>query len=105
MPKLLLVLSAFALLLVVSIEALARSPTVYNAVGNQVGVIRRLNPDGSAIMQPSPKMLGLGKYKVAVAAENLRPRDKGGWQTDLTNDQIAFLPPISDRRFWMPSGF
>jgi hypothetical protein len=104
MRKLLLVLSAFAVLLVVSTEALALSPIIYNAVGNQIGVISRLNPDGSAIVQPSAKTLGLGQYKVTIAAENLRPRDKGGWQTDLTNDQMAYLPPISARRFWMPSG-
>jgi len=104
MRKLLFALSAFAVLLLVSTEALARSPTVYNSVGNQVGVIRGFAPDGAAIVQPSPMTLGLGRYKVFIPRENLKPRDQGGWVTDLTNDQMAYLPPISPRRFWMASG-
>ena len=52
MPKLLLALTALVALLVISTEALARSPAIYNVQGNLVGVIQRFTPDGSAIMQP-----------------------------------------------------
>ena len=105
MRKFLLVLSALGVLLLITTEALARSPIIYNSVGNQIGVIRRLNPDGSAIVQPSSKTLGLGYYHIAIAAENLKPRARGGWQTDLTNDEIPYIPPVSKRRYWQPSGF
>jgi hypothetical protein len=103
--KLLLALSAFAVLLVISTEALARSPIVYNAAGYQVGVIRQTRPNGSVIVLPSSKTLGLGYYHIAIAPENLRPRARGGWETDLTNDEIPYIPPVSPRRFWQPSGF
>jgi len=105
MRKFLLALTAFAALLVISTEVLARSPIIYNSVGNQIGVIRQLNPDGSAIVQPSAKTLGLGYYRIAIKAENLRPRARGGWQTDLTNDEIPYIPPVSKRRYWQPSGW
>ena len=105
MPKFLLALSAFAVLLVISTEALGRSPIIYNSVGNQIGVIREMNPDGSAIVQPSAKTLGLGRYRIAIASDNLKPRARGGWQTDLTNDEIPYIPPVSPRRYWQPSGF
>ena len=104
MQKFLLALSAFAVLMVISTEVLARSPIIYNSVGNQIGVIRELNPDGSAIVQPSAKTLGLGYYHIAIAAQNLKPRARGGWETDLTNDEIPYIPPISKRRYWQPSG-
>jgi hypothetical protein len=39
-----------------------------------------------------------------LARQNLNPRAKGGWETDLTLDQLAYLPPVNSRRFWMPSG-
>lgn len=103
MRKLLFALSAFAVLLVITTEALARAPTIYNSVGNQVGVILGTGRDGAAIVLPSAR-LGLGYYKVFIPRENLRPRDRGGWETDLTNDQLAYLPPINPNRFWMPSG-
>jgi hypothetical protein len=105
MQKFLLSLSAFALLLVISTEALGRSPIIYNSVGNQIGVIRELNPDGSALVQPSAKTLGLGYYNIVLAAQNLKPRARGGWVTDLTNDEIPYIPPVSKRRYWQPSGF
>jgi hypothetical protein len=105
MRKFLLALSALSVLLLITTEALARSPIIYNAAGNQVGVIRQMNPDGSVIVLPSSKTLGLGYYRIAIAAENLRPRARGGWETDLTNDEIPYIPPISPRRFWQPSGF
>jgi hypothetical protein len=34
----------------------------------------------------------------------LKPRARGGCETDLTLDQIAYLPPVNPNRFWMPSG-
>lgn len=104
MRKLLFVLSAFAVLLLVSTEALARSPIIWNSQGNEVGVIQRFNPDGSVIMLPSRKILGMGNFDVVMKSENLKPRAGGGWQTDLNLDQMAFLPPPNPHRFWMPSG-
>jgi len=105
MQKFLLAVLALAVPLAISTEAPARSPIIYNAVGNQIGVIRQMNPDGSAIVQPSAKTLGLGYYHIAIAAQNLKPRARGGWETDLTNDEIPYIPPVSKRRFWQPSGF
>jgi len=100
MPKTLLALSAFAVLLLITTEALAnnnmargRNPVIYNSNGNEVGVLKRFTPDGMAIMDPSRKTLGMGYYKVVMAQQDLKPRAKGGWETDLTLDQIAYLPP------------
>ncbi len=110
MPKTLLTLSAFAVLLLTT-EALAnstviegRNPIIYNPNGNEVGVLTRLTPDGTAIMIPSRTTLGMGNYSVVLSQQNLKPRAKGGWVTDLTLDQIAYLPPVNPNRFWMPSG-
>lgn len=112
MSKALLVLSAFAVLLLITTEALAlpgimvegRNPIIYNPNGNEVGVLKRFMPGGLAVMQPSRKTLGMGHYDVVLSQQNLKPRAKGGWLTDLTIDQIAYLPPVNPRRFWMPSG-
>ena len=57
-----------------------------------------------AVMHPSSKTLGMGYYNVIMAQQDLKPRAKGGWETDLTLDQIAYLPPVNPNRFWMPSG-
>ena len=83
--------------------AAERSPIVYNFQGYEVGVIQYFTPDGAAIMQPTVKTLGLGQYNVAIRHEDLRPRARGGWETDLTNDEIAYIPPVT-RRFFMASG-
>jgi len=111
MPKSLRVLSAFSVLLLITTEALAgnhpvesRSPIIYNPNGNEVGVLTRFTPDGMAIMIPSRTTLGMGNYSVVLSQQNLKPRTKGGWVTDLTLDQIAYLPPVNPQRFWMPSG-
>lgn len=120
MSKALLVLSAFAVLLLVTTEALAsnmiagdrvpsnmikhRNPIIYNPRGDEVGVLDRFTPDGQAIMLPSSKTLGMGYYLVTMSRQNLKPRARGGWETDLTLDQLAYLPPINPDRFWMPSG-
>jgi hypothetical protein len=111
--KTLLVLSAFAVLLLITTEGLAmipgdrvegRNPIVYSPNGNEVGVLRRFMPGGLAVMQPSRKTLGMGHYNVVLSQQDLRPRARGGWETDLTLDQIAYLPPVNPNRFWMPSG-
>ena len=111
MPRTLLALSAFAVLLLITTEALAntamaegRNSVIYNPDGNEVGVLRHFSRDGMAIMHPSSKTLGMGYYNVFIAQQDLRPRAKGGWVTDLTLDQIAYLPPVNPHRFWMPSG-
>ena len=114
MPKTLLALSTFAVLLLITTEALAngmtsdmvggRNPLIYNPRGDEVGVLKRLTPDGMAVMLPSSKTLGMGYYRVTMAQQNLKPRAKGGWETDLTLDQIAYLPPVNPNRFWRPSG-
>jgi hypothetical protein len=109
MPRTLIVLSTFAVLLITT-EALAndmiggRNPLIYNPRGDEVGVLKRLTPDGLAVMLPSSKNLGMGYYRVTMAQQNLKPRAKGGWETDLTLDQIAYLPPVNPNRFWRPSG-
>ena len=111
MPKTLLVLSTFAVLLLIATEAPAgnhlvegRNPIIYNPHGVEVGVLRRLAPGGLAVMHPSSKTLGMGYYNVIMAQQDLKPRARGGWETDLTLDQIAYLPPVNPNRFWMPSG-
>ena len=111
MSKALRVLSAFAVLLLITTEGLANAVTVegrnaiiYSPNGNEVGVLRRFTPGGLAVMQPSRKTLGMGHYDVVLSQQDLKPRAKGGWVTDLTLDQIAYLPPVNPNRFWMPSG-
>ena len=111
MSKALLVLSAFAVLLLITTEALAnavmvegRNAIIYSPNGNEVGVLRRFMPGGLAVMQPSRKTLGMGHYNVIMSQQDLKPRARGGWETDLTLDQLAYLPPVNPRRFWMPSG-
>ena len=110
MPRTLLALSAFAVLLLITTEALAnnriedRNSIIYDPRGVEVGVLERFTPDGLAVMLPSSKSLGMGYYKVIMAQQNLKPRARGGWVTDLTLDQIAYLPPVNPNRFWMPSG-
>jgi len=111
LSRTLLVLSAFAVLLLITTEALAnavmvegRNPIIYSPNGNEVGVLRRFMPGGLAVMQPSRKTLGMGHYNVIMAQQDLKPRATGGWVTDLTLDQIAYLPPVNPNRFWMPSG-
>jgi hypothetical protein len=80
-----------------------RSPVVYNLRGHMVGVIQSTAPNGDTIMLPSKATLDLGYYDVAIPAQALRPRPAGGWETLLTNDQIAYLPPVP-HRFWQASG-
>jgi hypothetical protein len=80
-----------------------RSPIVYNLRGHMVGVIQRDAPNGDVIMLPSKATLDLGYYDVAVPRQALRPRARGGWETTLTNDQIAYLEPVP-HQFFMPSG-
>jgi len=118
MPRTPLALSAFAVLLLITTEALAngvtndmandmiggRNPLIYNPRGDEVGVLKGLTPEGLAVMLPSSKTLGMGYYRVTMSQQNLKPRAKGGWETDLTLDQIAYLPPVNPNRFWMPSG-
>lgn len=84
-------------------RAQERSPIVYNHQGNMVGVIQSTTPNGDAIMLPTPATVGLGYYNVVMPAAMLRPRARGGWETLMNNEQIAFLPPVPPR-FFMPSG-
>lgn len=84
-------------------QAQERSPVVYNHQGNMVGVIQFMKPNGDAIMLPTPATVGLGYYDVVMPAAALMPRARGGWETSMNNEAIAFLPPVS-RRFFMPSG-
>jgi len=84
-------------------QAQERNPIVYNQRGDEVGVIQFMKPNGDAIMLPTPKILGLGYYNVVMPATLLRPRARGGWETSMSNEAIAFLPPIPPR-FFMPSG-
>jgi hypothetical protein len=86
-----------------SARAQDRSPIVYNFRGDEVGVIQRAAPNGDAIMLPTKGTLDLGYYDVSVPSRALHPRPAGGWVTTLSNDQIAFLPPVP-YRFFQPSG-
>ena len=95
--------AVLALGFIPSAQAQDRSPIVYNFRGDEVGVIQRETPNGDAIMLPSKGTLDLGYYDVAVPSRTLHPRPAGGWVTTLTNEQIAFLPPVPYRFFW-PSG-
>ena len=73
-PKPCLPCPAFAVLLLLTTEALAsnhlvegRNPIIYNPNGNEVGVLTRLTPDGTAIMVPSRTTLGMGNYSVVLS--------------------------------------
>jgi hypothetical protein len=94
---------ALVLAAISAAQAQERNPIVYNLRGNEVGVIESRKPNGDAIMLPTPGTLGLGYYDVVMPATVLRPRARGGWETSMSNEAIAFLPPIP-RRFFMPSG-
>lgn len=84
-------------------QAQERSPIVYNHQGNEVGVIQRLRPNGDVVMLPSKGTLDLGYYDVVMPARMLIPRSRGGWESLMSNQDIAFLPPFP-YRFFMPSG-
>ena len=80
-----------------------RSPIVYNHDGNEVGVIQKIMSNGDALMLPTKATLDLGYYDVVMPAAMLQPRDRGGWETKMTNQDIGYLPPVP-HRFFMPSG-
>ena len=86
-----------------SAQGRERSPIVYNRQGNEVGVIQQIQPNGDALMQPTRMALDLGYYDVVVPAAMLKPRARGGWETLLNNEEMAFLPPVP-YKFFMPSG-
>jgi hypothetical protein len=94
---------ALVLAAISAAQAQERNPIVYNLRGDEVGVIESMRPNGDAIMVPTPMALGLGYYDVVMPAAMLRPRARGGWVTLMSNEAIAFLPPIPPR-FFMPSG-
>lgn len=85
------------------IQAQEHNPIVYNHQGNEVGVIQHIMSNGDAIMLPTQATLGLGYYDVVMPRAMLRPRARGGWETLMSNRQIAFLQPVP-HRFFMPSG-
>ena len=105
MNRNILKMGAMALVLaaISAAQAQERNTIVYNRRGDEVGVIESMRPNGDAIMLPTPGTLGLGYYDVVMPATMLRPRARGGWVTLMSNEAIAFLPPIP-RRFFMPSG-
>ena len=84
-------------------QAQERSPIVYNLPGDEIGVIQRIKPNGDAVMLPTQGTLDLGYYDVVMPATMLRPRERGGWETTMSDHDIAFLPPVP-HRFFMPSG-
>ena len=84
-------------------EGQERSPIVYNHQGREVGVIQRMASNGDTVMLPTQGTLGLGYYDVMMPAAMLKPRPRGGWETTMSNQDIAFLPPVP-HRFFMPSG-
>jgi 5-formyltetrahydrofolate cyclo-ligase len=92
-----------ALAAALPVQAQDRNPIVYNHQGNEVGVIQSIKPNGDAVMLPTQATLDLGYYDVVMPATMLRPRARGGWETSMTNEDIAFLPPVP-HRFFMPSG-
>lgn len=95
--------AALCTLTVLPAAAQERSPIVWNTDDSEVGVIQRFTPDGNAIMLPTTATLDLGYYDVRVPQSALRPRLAGGWEIVLTNQQIAYLPPVP-HRFFMASG-
>jgi hypothetical protein len=99
------VLLACAMTFAAALPALAqdRNPIVYNHQGNEVGVIQSIKPNGDAIMLPTQATLDLGYYDVVMPAAMLRPRERGGWETIMSNQDIAFLQPVP-HRFFLPSG-
>jgi len=101
--KLALMGAIAALISALPVQAQDRNPIVYNHEGNEVGVIQSIRPNGDAIMLPTQATLDLGYYDVVMPASMLRPRARGGWETTMNNQQIAFLPPVP-HRFFMPSG-
>ena len=84
-------------------QAQERSPIVYNLRGDEVGVIQSIKPNGDAVVLPTQMTLDLGYYNVVMPATSLRPRERGGWETTMSDHDIAFLPPVP-HRFFMPSG-
>jgi hypothetical protein len=85
------------------VQAQERSPIIYNAQGNEVGVIQRNGPGGDPIVLPAKATLDLGYYDVVFPSQALRPRHAGGWETSLTNEEIAYLQPVP-HQFFQRSG-
>ncbi len=94
----------------VAIPALAmtpeRSPIVWNSMENEVAVIKgsseRLGRD-YVVIQPTQKFLDLGRYEVVMPSAALRPREKGGWYTSVSDNDFPYLPPEVPQYF-QPSG-
>ncbi len=84
----------------------ARSSTIWNAMENQVAVLKgpsdRLGVN-YVVVHPTKKWSGLGRYQVVMPKDALRPRAKGGWYTSVTIDELPFLPPEVPQYF-QPSG-
>jgi hypothetical protein len=94
---------ALALAAISVAQGQERNPIVYNQQGDEVGVIQSIKPNGDAVMLPTKATLDLGYYEVVMPAAMLRARARGGWETAMSNEAIAFLPPVT-HRFFMPSG-
>ena len=73
---------------------------------NEVAVIKgpseRLGPD-FVVIHPTGKFLDLGRYQVLMPVAALRPRERGGWYTAISNDDLPYLPPEVPQYF-QPSG-
>ena len=102
-PLLRCALALVALAAISPAKAQDRSSIIYNHEGNEVGVIQSVRPNGDAVVLPTQATLDLGYYDVVMPANSLHPRARGGWETVMNNQQIAFLPPVP-HRFFMPSG-
>jgi hypothetical protein len=76
---------------------------IYNQSGNEVGVIQRETQNGSFVVLPTAGTLDLGYYDIILSSASLRRRSAGGWVTSLNNEQIASVPP-STERYWQASG-
>jgi len=87
-------------------ENSGRSTTIWNAMENQVAVLKgpshRLG-ENYVVVHPTKKWSGLGRYQVVMPRDALRPRAKGGWYTDITIDEFPYLPPEVPQYF-QPSG-
>ncbi|MBA2590225.1 MAG: hypothetical protein H0U98_16555 [Alphaproteobacteria bacterium] len=83
-----------------------RSPIVWNAMENEVAVIKggseRFGPN-YVVIQPTQKFLDLGRYEVVIPAAALQPRARGGWYSAVSNDDIPYLLPEVPQYF-QPSG-
>ncbi len=68
---------------------------IYNSDGHVIGVVDTMTTDANGrkmAVVSVDRRLGIGASRVLFPLNSLQPRDKGGYMTNLHEDQIEQLP-------------